>query len=206
MPSAQLNTWADLVGAYTHEIGLHGNLRIPPASARRVTIMFDCLGYIESYMKRALSLPLEEMQAWTAFDWRQLTYTTILASKISAVIDAVTTDAESTARIAQLDASLGAAVNRTQELFAMTNTPPGQSHYFQRLLNQWKGVHNWYQSVLQRRAAVGNIQYAQSHGDSAAQLPSARALESLDTWPDDNFGIMPTAANDFMLDFFGFTE
>lgn len=205
MVTAQLNTWADLVGAYAHEIWLHGSLRIPPASARRVAIMFDCLAYIESYMKRALGLSLEDIQAWTAFDWRQLTYTTIIVSKISAVINAVTADAESTARIGQLDANLGAVVARTQELFAMTNTPPGQSHYFQRLLSQWKGVRNWYQSVLQRRAPVGNIQYAQSHGDPAAQVPSARALESLDTWPDDNFGIMPTA-HDFMLDFFGFNE
>lgn len=170
--------------------------------------MFDCLAYIESYMKRALSLSLQDMQTWTAFDWRQLTYTTILASKISAVIDAVTTDGESTARIAQLDADLAVVVTRTQELFVTTNTPPGQSHYFQSLLNQWKGVRNWYQSVLQRRAApVGNMQYTQSCGDSGSQAPTApRALESLDTWPDDNFGIMPTSTHDFMLDFFGFSE
>ncbi|OJJ33429.1 hypothetical protein ASPWEDRAFT_174836 [Aspergillus wentii DTO 134E9] len=207
---AQLNTWGDLVGAYAHEIGLHGNLRNPPFSATRVAIMFDCLAYVEKYMKRTVALPFVEMQTWTAFDWRQLTYMIMLASKISLTIDVVACDNESTARIAQLDSYLGQLYTRTQELFSMTSTPQGQTHYFQSLLNQWKSVRIWYQTVLQRRTAshcnnqpsriISEDQFVSSDDSSnAMQSAPMPSLGSLDSWPDDNFGLLPISAADFMI-------
>ncbi|KAF9895088.1 hypothetical protein FE257_004717 [Aspergillus nanangensis] len=209
---AQLNTWGDLVGVYAHEIGLHGNLRNPPVSATRVTIMFDCLANVEEYMKRALALSLEDMQTWTAFDWRQLTYTVMLASKISVAIDAMTADKESTARITQLDAALAQIYSRTQELFSMTNNPQGQANYFHSLLNQWRGIRSWYRSVFQKRNAVHNNELLgrgttrdpamfQVPNDSSTpgRGPPFTSLQSLDSWPEDNFGILPISATDFMM-------
>ncbi|CAI7604496.1 unnamed protein product [Penicillium crustosum] len=207
---AQLNTWGDLAGAYAHEIGLHGNLRNQPFSATRVTIMFDCLGHVEDYMKRALAISVDDMQTWTAFDWRQLTYTIMLASKISVSIDMIASDKESTARIARLDSYLGVIYTRTQELFSMTNTPQGQTHYFHRLLNQWKGIRSWYQTVLQKRTATHFTEQSsrstsdtsvQPSHDTSNQIQTTpfRPPQTLDSWPDDNFGILPISAADFMM-------
>lgn len=172
--------------------------------------MFDCLAHVEDYLKRALAISVGEMQTWTAFDWRQLTYTIMLASKISVSIDASASDKESTARIARLDSYLGVVYTRTQELFAMTNTPQGQTHYFHSLLNQWKGIRSWYQTVLQKRTATHlHDQTSRSVGEppihppddppSQLQATPFRPPQTLDSWPDDNFGILPMSAADLMM-------
>lgn len=170
--------------------------------------MFDCLAHVEDYMKRALAISAEDMQTWTAFDWRQLTYTIMLASKISVSIDAIASEKVSTACIARLDSYLGVVYTRTQELFSMTNTPQEQTHYFHRLLNQWKGIRGWYQTVLQKRTTTHfNEQTSQSIGDTPVQpshdTQTQRAPfqvpQTLNSWPDDNFGILPISAADFMM-------
>ena len=199
--AAQLHTWGDLAGAYAHEIGLHGHARHAPISATRVSIMFDCLAHVEAFMDRTTSISREDMQTWTAFDWRQLTYTTTLASKISVAIDAATSDEASTGRIARLHSSLDVVSTRTQELFTMTNTPPGQGHYFQNLLQQWKGIRSWYQAVLQNRGAhhaAGGI-VPDDPVVSSDLSGGPTVLQSLDSWPDDNFGILPISTGDLMM-------
>lgn len=199
--AVQLHTWGDLAGAYAHEIGLHGHVRHAPISTTRVSIMFDCLAHVEAFMDRATRISREDMQTWTAFDWRQLTYTTMLASKISVAIDAATADQASTERIARLHGSLDVVSTRTQELLAMTNTLPDQGHYFQNLLQQWKGIRSWYQAVLQNRSAhheAGGM--VADDPIVSGDLPGGpAALQSLDSWPDDNFGILPISAGDLMM-------
>lgn len=161
-------------------------------------------------MKRALAISVGEIQTWTAFDWRQLTYMIMLVSKISVSIDAIASDTESTARIARLDSYLGVVYTRTQELFSMTNTPRGQTHYFHSLLNQWKGIRSWYQAVLQKRTATHNNEISNrsvgnmslhTPNDTSSQLQAApfRPPQTLDSWPDDNFGILPMSTADFMM-------
>ena len=184
-----------IANAYLHEVGLFGVAEGEPLSITRITILYRCLDNVKDYITMILNLSIEDMQGWTSFDWRQLNYAVMIGSRITLTLDLIACTNDSASRIFKLDGCLEQLCSRARTLFTMTNTPPDQSHYFQRLSMEWQGMRNWFRPAIHRLAnSTSNGQDHLQMVNHTLQNVSGHVVAmpwtpfgGADTWAQDDF-------------------
>jgi hypothetical protein len=200
-----LKAGSHLIDAYIHEVGLYSALQGQLLSVTRIEILYGCLGSVQNYVSNILPLSIEQMEGWTGFDWRQLNYLTMLATKIVLTIDSIAGSENSAARIPKLDAFLEQLCVKTRSLYSMTNTPHGQYHYFQRLSVEWQNMRGLLRISKDRASVLVNqnngmrpqdgpgIRNQSNQGMDISQLQDLdwTSFGAMDNWTDSDFWSRP---------------
>jgi hypothetical protein len=148
-----LQATSHLIDAYIHEVGLYGALQGGLLSVTRFEILYDCLKCTWNYASTVLPLSDEQIEGWSCFDWRQLNYVIMLATKIVMTIHSAVGNEDSISQIVRLDDFVEGLCIKVRTLYLTTNTPRGQHHCFQKLLSEWQKNRSWYRAVKGRAAA-----------------------------------------------------
>lgn len=200
-----LKAGSHLVDAYIHEVGLYNALQGQLLSVTRIEILYGCLNSVQNYVGSIFPLSVEQVEGWTGFDWRQVNYITMLATKIVLTIDSTAASENSAARIAKLDAFLENLCIKTRTLYSMTNTPPEEYHYFQRLSVEWQNMRSLLQISRDRTTSLTNQNSSMrpqdgpvtrnhtSQGLDISQVQDSNwaGFGPVETWADGDFWSRP---------------
>jgi len=200
-----LKAGSNLIDAYIHEVGLYSALQGQFLSVTRIEILYRCLNAVQNYVSNITPLSIELMEGWTGFDWRQLNYLTMLATKIVLTIDSTTGTEDSAARVSKLDAFLDDLSVKLRSLYSMTNTPDGQYHYFQQLSVEWQNMKSLLRINRDRSSLLANqgngmrphdgsvIRNQANQGIDIAQVQGLNwtAFGATDNWADSDFWSRP---------------
>jgi hypothetical protein len=121
-------------------------------------MVFDCLTSAKAYFDYVLSVPFEDIQAWTLIQWMQLNHVVMLASKLSLGINAIISDDDSIKRIARFDSYLEWLLGQVNDLFLLTHCPDGEISGFRRLLSLWEAVRSCNRAALDVAATERSFQ------------------------------------------------
>jgi hypothetical protein len=176
----------------------------------RVAILYDCLTAARRYMTTIVALTTSEMSLWTAFKWRQLDYIIKLGSKITHVLYANTFAEDSLARMVKFERRLDQLCTRIRAILQWTNTPPGEPHYFQRLLDQWETIRVSFKTSIERSTLQSQQPQHQSQQQSqqpqhqpigTTALPADLAVINHQTFLEGEYTYLDTWSNaEFWLD------